>query len=263
MLRRKKILTVIIIAVLNVAAILISACAPTGVSQSDLDKVKQQLAAQEQKATALQQQLSSKDKDLTDAQQKLAEAQKKPAGDPSITTLIGVKPVPQKPTPTPVPAGFIAPPAPPPPQPPAAKNVALYAHIDTVTSGPGESQYNLDGIVSCVKTGIFKRGMHLVWRMEIVDTTTGKVLQGADVKDATLRLPTGQEMKFRYGRHGPTEDAPWFWTTAWDIPPDYPPGVLDYSVTITTNDGKSVKVSDPLAMKLPDRGMDTRVTIVP
>ena len=141
--------------------------------------------------------------------------------------------------------------------------VALYAHIETFASGPGESEDNLDSVLPCVKTAYFKRGMHLVWRMEIVDTTTGKVLQANDVKDATVKLPTGQESKFRFSRHGTTEDAPWFWSGGWDIPLDYPLGALDYIVTITTSDGKTATITNLLVMKWAERGMDTRLTIVP
>ncbi|MBI4494635.1 MAG: hypothetical protein HY690_17805 [Chloroflexi bacterium] len=194
------------------------------------------------------------------AEPKAASELKWPGNPASIPILGGVPNAPPRPTPTPLPAGAVPPPQ---PQPPAPRKVPLYAHIDTVTAGFGESKYNVDANLACVKTGLFSRGMHVVWRMELVDTSSTQILQAGDVENAVLKLPHGEELKFRFGRHGPTEDSPWYWTTAWDVPMDYPLGVLDYSVTVTTKGGKSVTVRDPLAMSLPDRGMDTRLTIVP
>lgn len=161
-----------------------------------------------------------------------------------------------------VPAPAATGPTPPPPVPPPAKLVPLYAHVDTVTAGPGESKYNVDSSLSCVKASVFSRGMRIVWRMEIVDATAGKVLQGADVQRALLKLPNGEEATFRYGRHGALLESPWYWTATWDIPMTYPLGTLDYGIEITTVAGKSLSLKDPLAMSLPDRGMDTRVQIV-
>ncbi len=182
-------------------------------------------------------------------------------GTPATMPILGGVPnAPPRATPVPPPAGATPPPA---PKPPAPMVVPLYAYIDTVTAGPGESKFNVDANLSCVKTSLFSRGMHIVWRMEVVDTTSGKVLQGADVKDATLKLPHGEEFKFRFARHGATEEAPWFWTAVWDVPMDYPLGVIDYSVVIGTQDGKSITVKDPLIVSLPARGIETRLTIVP
>jgi len=154
--------------------------------------------------------------------------------------------------PTPVPAAA--------PVPPAAKTVPLYIYVDTVSAGVGESKYNVDANLSCVKSSLFTRGMHIVWRMEVVDTSTGKILQGTDVQSATLKLPNGEQVNMRYGRHGSTADAPWFWTAAWSVPPDFPLGVLDYTITISTVDGKSETFGDPL--KVSSATVDSRVTIV-
>lgn len=252
---RRIVWTATVTGLLAMTVVALAACA-SGVAQTDYDALKQQLSAQEQKAAALQQQLSTKDKEIADLQ-------KKATGDPGVTVLVGAKqvtPPTPAPSPTPPPPGFTPPP---PPQPGAAKVVPIYAHIDTVTAGPNESKFNVDPLLSCVKTSMFKRGMHVVWRMELVDTSSGKILQAADIKDAILKLPNGTENKFRYGRHGSTEDAPWFWTTAWDVPPDFPLGVLDYTVTVTTQDGKTVTVKDPLPVSLAARNMDTRLVIVP
>lgn len=184
-------------------------------------------------------------------------------GQPAQIPIYGAIPN----APTRAPAPTLAPGATPAPTalpaiPPAPRVVPLYAHVDTVSAGPAESKYNVDPNISCVKTSVFSRGQRIVWRMELVDTTAGRILQGADVRDAALKLPNGEEVKFRYGRHGTTQDAPWFWTAAWDIPLDHPLGTVDYSITVSAVSGKSMTFQDPLTMTLPARQMDTRVQIV-
>lgn len=174
-------------------------------------------------------------------------------------SLISVVPnAPPRATPTPLPAGAAPPPQ---PVPPAAKIMPLYAHIDTVTAGSGESKFNVDANLGCAKSGVFSRGMHIVWRMEVVDTSTGKILQGEDIDNAVVKLPHGEEVKMRFGRHGSTAESPWFWTAAWDVPMDYPLGALNYSVTVAAKGGKSMTFVDPLVMT--SGTSDTRVTIVP
>jgi hypothetical protein len=250
---------VVLIGLAGSVLALLTACSG-GVSQSEYDSAKQQLAAQDQKVSALQQQLSAKDKQVADLQQKPAAPAGAAAG---IQPILAAQKAAPRLTPTPLPAGATPAPKPAAPVPPKTKTVPLYAHIDTITSAPGESLFNVDATSACVKTSQFSRGMHLVWRMELVDTSTGKILQDADVKSASVKLPTGEEAKFRYGRHGATEDSPWFWTAAWDVPLEFPLGVLEYGVTVVTQDGKSITVADPLAVSMPERQIESRVVIVP
>lgn len=173
---------------------------------------------------------------------------------PNAPTRVPV-PSPTGPTPTPAPAAT----------PPPAKIVQLYAHVDTVASGFAESPYNVDANLGCVKTSLFARGQRIVWRMEVVDTTSGKVLQAADMKAAILKLPTGQDVSFRYGRHGSVEPGiSWFWVATWDVPLSHPLGTLDYRINLETVSGKSLTLGENLAMIQPERdgGRDTRVRIV-
>lgn len=190
------------------------------------------------------------------------------ATSPTTANVILAK-IPNAPTAAPAappPSGATPAPA---PTPPAARVVPLYAHVDTVTAGPGESKYRVDASLACTKSGVFSRGQHIVWRMELVDTSSGKVLQGPDVRTAMLKLPTGDEVKFGYGRHGATEDSPWFFTAAWDVPLTFPLGTLDYQISVLTTAGKELVLGDPLTMKIPaganprfPKGLDTRVLIV-
>ncbi len=188
----------------------LSACS-SGVPQKDVDALKQLLA--------------DKDKELAAAKQQAALAPwvAKPNAPPRQP------PPPPSPGATPAPA----------PKPPVVKTVPLAFYVDTVTAGPGESKFNVDASVGCARTGLFKRGMHIVWRMEVIDTGSSKVLQDVDVDSAVVKVPQGPEVKLRYGRHGATDDSPWFWTAAWDVPMDYPLGTVDYSITVTTKAGKT------------------------
>ncbi|MBI4188707.1 MAG: hypothetical protein HY529_05835 [Chloroflexi bacterium] len=139
--------------------------------------------------------------------------------------------------------------------------MSLFFYVDTVTAGPGESKYNVDASRYCVIDSTFKRGMHIVWRMKVVDTATGKILQGTDVKSAVLKLPNGETKSFNFGRHGANVDSPWFWTAAWDAPMDYPLGVLDFAIEATTNDGKTGTFKQ-IPVSAPERGIESRLTII-
>ena len=223
-------------------ALLLTVACTGGIAQSEYDAVKQQLSAQEQKAADLQKQLAEKD-----------------VAPKSAPPIIGAIPnAPPRATPTPVPAGFVAPP---PPPLVAAEVKSLFLDVNTVTAGKGESKYNVDADKLCASTSVFKRGMHIVWLMEAYEASTGKELQTADVKTAVLKLPNGDTANFRYGRHGATEDSPWFWSAAWDVPPDFPLGVLDFEVTVTSASDKqgTFKV---WGAHNPASGVTNRLTII-
>ncbi|MBI4284027.1 MAG: hypothetical protein HY663_06115 [Chloroflexi bacterium] len=231
---RKVVLWFLLATLTGIVALSASAC---GVPQKDVDALKQQLATKEQEASAAKQEAT------TLKQNKLL-------------SVIPNAP-PRQPAPPPKPGD---PPPPPKPTPPAAKVVPLFFYVDTVTAGPGESKYNVDASRYCQINSAFKRGMHIVWRMEVVDTSNGTVLQAKDVKSAVLKLPT-ETKNFNFGRHGANVDSPWFWTAAWDVPPDYPLGVLDFSIEVTTNDGKAGTFKQ-IPVSAPERGIESRLTIV-
>ncbi len=233
------------------ASVLVACAAEEAISKADFDAVSQQVAA-------TRQQLAAKEKEAADLQSKLDQAAKQ-------TTLLAAKPdAPPRATPTPAPAGFVPPP---PPAIPASfqQPVALYIYADTVTAGPGESRFNYDaaGIPnpSCVASSVFRRGMHLVWRYEAVETASGKRLTDAEVERAAVRLPNGEELTGRFSRHGAGADAPWFWTSAWDVPLDYPMGVLDWEIVVTTKDGKRGSFK-PWSVSIPERAIESRTQII-
>lgn len=202
----------------------VTACA-AGVSQKDYDAVKAE-------ATSLKQQLEAAKtggQQAGDLQKQLADLKKRAAW--SINTDAKPNPPPAPPPPGATPA--------PPPQPPAARTVPIAFYVDTVTAAAGESKYKIDATYGCMRTSLFKRGQRIVWRMEITDTSTGKVLQAADVEKTTIKLPNGETLNLAFGRHGRTDDSPWFWAAGWDVPPDYPLGRLNYTIEVVTKDGKT------------------------
>ncbi|MDO8690275.1 MAG: hypothetical protein Q7R39_09770 [Dehalococcoidia bacterium] len=242
-----------LLGLLVLATALFSACS-TGVSQADLDAAKQQIAAKEQEAAAAKQQIAAKDQEVAAAKQQLQAAQ---AAGQQVTTLqqqlaaaqkdldaakaatgnsimAAVPNAPPRATPAPLPPG--ATPAPKPVPPEMTKAIGFY--VDTVTSGLGESQFKVDPNLTCVRLSAFKRGMHVVWRMQIVDTSNGKVIKGDDTERATLKFANGETRNFAYGKHGATDDT-WQWTTAWDVPMDYPLGTVDYTIEVATKSGKT------------------------
>src|SRR3990172_1065348 len=230
---RKVIMKLVLVGVVALALAL-SACggaATPGAAPADLAardqeiaSLKQQLAAATAggpQLAAVQQQLATKETELADLK-KLSIWQAVPDAKPRAT------PAPRPPGATPAPT----------PTPPPAKVVPLAFYVDTVTAAGGESKFNVDASLGCLRSGAFKRGQRIVWRMEVTDTSSGKVLQATDVDKAVLKLPHGENLDLRYGRHGATATSPWFWAVGWDIPTDYPLGYIDYTIEVTTKGGK-------------------------
>ncbi len=230
-------------AIVSLAVVLVLAMACSGVSQNDYNALQSKLTAKEKEAADLQQQLQT------------AQAQAK-------NTILFIKPnAPPRATPTPLPPGVTPSPAPAAPTVPPAPAAAIGFYVDTVTAGPGESPFNVDPSLSCVRNSAFKRGMHVVWRMQLVDSATGKVVQRDDVERVELKLPNGETRNFNFGRHGATDTAPWFWTTAWNVPLDYPLGSVDYSIEVVTKSGSTGTFKE-IPVSAPQAGIESRLQVI-
>jgi hypothetical protein len=75
-------------------------------------------------------------------------------------------------------------------------------------------------------------------------------------------LQHGEELTSRWAIRGSAAalpDSAWMWDVAWDIPPDYPVGSLDYTITVSTKDGRTGTFIPPI-QKTPTS--DTRVRII-
>jgi hypothetical protein len=246
--RRKSIMWAGLLGLVVVLLVSFNACASSGVAQEDYDAALADLADKAQEISALQFELSAakaKGDMATDLENQLAVLEEEFSVLEANAYVIAHPDAPPRPPREPDPPGYTPPP---PPTPPAPEFVQIAFYVDTVTAGAGESKYNVDANYGCMKTSIFKRGQHIVWRMTLTDATTGKVLQGTDLESTVIKLPNGEEISMRYGRHG-GPDGPWFWTGAWDIPDDYPLGSVNYSIDVLTVDGKSGTFTE---VKLPD-----------
>jgi hypothetical protein len=162
-------------------------------------------------------------------------------------------------------------PVPPPPSGPRPKFVTpesyyepvgpFFFYVETLTS-TGPSNYGLMPTQPCVQSGVFKRGMRIVVRFEILDTKTGKRVTDKDGATIKLVLPHGQEIPGRWtirGGAAAMPDSAWMWDTSWDIPPDYPIGSFDYRITIAAKDGRAATFTPPIQKATT---ADSRVRII-
>lgn len=270
----------IAVAIAVVAALAV-ACSG-GISQTEYDSVKTQLAQEQQKVTTLQQQASSKvaeasqlqqqvaarDGDVKKVEAQLAAKQKeiedlnKSAGalagvKPLIYTKVQPTPTPRA-TPTPPPAGYVPPTPVPPDDVTVNSKFPFTFYIEHLT---GHQTTDIVQFPSCVPNSQFKRGAHLVWRFEVFDTSTSKRVTSLDNPDIKVILPDGKEIKARYARRAGT--GPWTWVAAWTIPTDYPLGALDYQIVVKSTDGRTGTFDqDTVAVVNKERGVDSRVQIL-
>ncbi|MBI2357362.1 MAG: hypothetical protein HYV04_00325 [Deltaproteobacteria bacterium] len=187
--------------------------------------------------------------------EKAAGAQQKPSGEPAVSVLLGARKVPP---PTPgapprsphkTPASYYEPVGP------------FFFYVETLTS-TGPSRYGLLPTVPCVQSGVFKRGMRLVFRFEILDTSTGKRVTDRDGAAVRVRLAHGEELTARWAIRGSAAalpDSAWMWDAAWDIPPDYPVGSLDYAIMVRAKDGRTAAFIPPIQKTAT---VDSRVRII-
>jgi hypothetical protein len=97
---------------------------------------------------------------------------------------------------------------------------------------------------------VFARGQRIVFRYDIIDVATGKRITDKDLAAGTVVkvvAPNGDESVGRFSQRGggSVPDAPFMFSSNWDIPLDFPLGAVDYKIVITTKDGKSVTWKPP------------------
>src|SRR4029453_15908501 len=179
-------------------------------------------------------------------------AQQATGGAGGVTTVIGAQKLPrptpaQKPT---TPASYYEPVGP------------FFFYVETLTANTIPNKYGFAPTVACIQSGVFKRGMKIVVRFEVLDTKTGKRVTDKDGANIKMILPHGEEVIARWTIRGSAAALPasaWMWDTSWDIPPDYPVGSLDYRIVVTTKDGRSGTLTPPIQKTAP---ADTRVRII-
>lgn len=246
-----------------------TACGDDGVSKNDYTKVQQQLQDQQTQNQQLQAQLTSAQKggQAANAGTPAAGATKAAsAASTDMTLLIGAHKVPKAtppPSPTATPPGYVAPAKPTPP-PSTYQSVGPFAvYVETLAT-THQSDFDIAANIACSPSGVFMRGQRIVWRYEVIDTSTGMRITDKDA-GATLKvvLPGGVEVPGRWGQRGGGQapDAPWMWSSNWDIPLDYPLGAIDYHIVITTKDGRSMTWAPP-ALIAKNLDEDTRPKVV-
>ena len=243
------------VAVLGAFAV---ACSSGGVSQSDYDKVQQELRDQQAQNEQLKLQTQSSP---TAAASPAASATADASG---VTLLIGAVKKAAAPTPTPLPAGVTPPPAPARETPPPStyeKAGDFYVYAETLVTTT-TSKYEIAATISCTPSGAFARGQRIVFRYDVVDLTTGIRLNDKDGSKVKVVLPNGDESAGRFGQRGGgrTPGAPFMWSSNWDIPLDYPLGGIDYKIVIETADGRTMTWKPPALVA--EGGNDTRPKVV-
>jgi hypothetical protein len=130
------------------------------------------------------------------------------------------------------------------------KKVDVFLYADTVNgSRPRGAPARPIG---CTQTSYYKRGEQLVFRVWGNETATGDVLSSANVRYAYVKIPGQPNLKFNWGAHGTAPNRVWFWTAAFDIPADYPLGVMAYRIVFKTETGK-FGIFDPSTLPEPSR----------
>lgn len=115
----------------------------------------------------------------------------------------------------------------------AAQHLILQA--DAVTSG------------ACVESSQFQQGALAVFRIKVFDPATGQPMDDKALSSVVVALKDGQTFKAAYGGHPggpgatPTDS---FWSAGWTIPNTYPTGSVPYTVTATSNDGRTGTFSE-------------------
>lgn len=161
------------------------------------------------------------------------------------------------------------PPASKPPQRPLQTTPASYYepvgpfffYVETLTS-TGPSRYGFTPSQPCIQSGVFKRGMRMVFRFEVLDVASGKRVTDKDGATLKVVLPHGEEVPARWAIRGSVAampDSAWMWDSSWDIPPDYPVGSFDYRIVVAAKDGRTATFTPPIQKATT---ADSRVRII-
>ena len=224
MVERTALRKLIFVGILTLMPLLVMACAQS-VTQSERDKTAQQAPAERWRYDA-------------DRGAKTSSSPACPPGAPPAQKLT-------------TPASYYEPVGP------------FFFYVETLTANTTPpNKYGFAPTVACVQSGVFKRGMKMVVRFEVLDTKTGKRVTDKDGAIIKLVLPHGEEVVGRWtirGSAAALPDSAWMWDTSWDIPPDYPVGSLDYRIVVTTKDGRTGTFTPPIQKTAT---ADTRVRII-
>jgi hypothetical protein len=115
-----------------------------------------------------------------------------------------------------------------------------------VIASAAPSTAGLLAIPGCVVDSVFKRGMRVVFRYSIYDTSSGgKPITDRDGSTTKVQLAANQSVDgFFIPRGAPPAppDAPWTWAGIWNIPTDFPLGNVTPMISLASN-GKTATIN--------------------
>ena len=142
----------------------------------------------------------------------------------------------EQPPPIPTPPGT--------PNPWPGKKFDVFFYVETLTASPGESIFGKAAPQRCTQTNFFARGERAVWHISAVNARKGTIITNENVKYAYLKIPGMKNIGVTYTPHGrDPATAPWTWTARWDIPLDYPLGVVPFELVMKLKNWPKGKVA--------------------
>ncbi len=123
---------------------------------------------------------------------------------------------------------------------PAAAASRIYIYADTVIGSKGMSTDEVP-LRSCTEQSRFAPGEELGWRIKVYDAATGQELKDTDMASVQIKLGDGQTFDGKYAGHGKPQPTDFFWSKFWVVPEGYPTGLLPYTITATTTDGRTAE----------------------
>ena len=89
----------------------------------------------------------------------------------------------------------------------------------------------------CSQSNVFTRGQTVVFRVWATAVGNGQALTDQNVKYAYVKIPGLPNQSLTFGKHGKLDTSPWFWTLGWQVPANYPLGVVAFRIVFKTNSG--------------------------
>lgn len=126
----------------------------------------------------------------------------------------------------------------------APAKAPIVLRVDTVWGSKGMTDAEKP-LRSCVQTSRVKPGETIGWRVKVIDTATGKQIDNTAIDESGFKMTVQGATDvppIKWGDHGgkPPTDA--FWSTWWTIPEKQATGVLPWTISVTTKDGRTAEL---------------------
>jgi hypothetical protein len=92
---------------------------------------------------------------------------------------------------------------------------------------------------TCVLTNRFRHEQQVVWRIKVIDPLTGEEMGDDALQSVEIMMPDGQVFEAEFGPHPARDPVDDYWSFDWMVPPDYPTGIVNYTIEAVTNDGRT------------------------